>query len=201
VELAVPGGVTVSPAGPFRYRLAPGGHAAWDLTAHAPPQASGGRYFLAARIGDGLGQVIEDTAMVAVGERRWPDPELPPEESLELMLADYAAAAAEVELAVLTPELRLAPGGQGELVLSVTNGLASQLRGEAQLVSPFGSWETLRPWTQGFRAAPGERAMLRFQARVSATARPGTWWALVKIMYFGRVRYTQSIPVIVAHGH
>ena len=113
------------------------------------------------------------------------------------MQADYSAGAAEVELAVLTPELRLAPGGQGELLVSVTSGLASELRGEAQVVSPFGSWELLGPRTQGFRAAPGERAVLRFTAGVPTTARYGTWWALVKVMYFGRVRYTEAIPVIV----
>jgi hypothetical protein len=200
VELTVPGELTVSPAGPFRYELAPGGYAAWDLTVRAAPETGNGRYFLAARIGDGLdgpGLVIEDAAMVAVGERRWPDPDLPPEETLELLQADYIASAAEVELAVLTPELRLTPGGQAELAVSVTSGLASELRGEAQLVSPFGSWDLLGPWTQGFRAAPGEPVVLRFDVLASAAARHGTWWALVKIMYFGRVRYTDAVPVIV----
>jgi len=95
------------------------------------------------------------TAMVAVGEQLWPDPALPAEESLELMQADYAAGAAEAEVAVLTPGLRLTPGSEGELQVRVTSGLASELRGEAQLVSPFGSWEMLEPWTQGFSVAPG----------------------------------------------
>jgi hypothetical protein len=143
------------------------------------------------------GLVVEDAAMVAVGERRWPDPDLPPEETLELLQADYMASAAEVELAVLTPELRLAPGGRAELAVSVTSGLASELRGEAQLVSPFGCWDLLAPWTQGFRAAPGEPVVLRFDVLAPAAARHGTWWALVKIMYFGRVRYTDAVPVIV----
>jgi hypothetical protein len=27
-------------------------------------------------------------------------------------------------------------------------------------------------------------------------ARPGAhWWAVVKVMYFGRVRYSQAVPV------
>ena len=119
---------------------------------------------MAARIRDDLGHLIEDTAMVAVGERRWPDPDLPPEETLELMLADYSAGAAEVDLAVLTPGLRLAPGDQGELLVRVTSGLASELHGEAQLVSPFGTWEMLGPWTQGFSIAPGKSTVLRFTA-------------------------------------
>ena len=115
VELVVPDGITVTAEQDLRYELAPGGYAAWDLTVRAAPGTGPGRYFAAARIRDGHGHVIEDTAMVAVGERRWPDPALPPEEALMLMQADYSAAAAEVELAVLTPELRLAPGGRGEL--------------------------------------------------------------------------------------
>jgi len=36
---------------------------------------------------------------------------------------------------------------------------------------------------------------------VPATARPGTrCWALVKVMYFGRVRYTPAVPVHIVAG-
>jgi hypothetical protein len=199
VELVVPPGVTVTPDDPgqeLRYDLAPGGYAAWGLTVRAP-EAGPGRYFVAARIRDDLGQLVEDTAMVAVGERRWPDPGLPPEEALELMQADYSAGAAEVDLAVLTPGLRLAPGAEGELEVRVTSGLASELHGEAQLVSPFGTWEMTGAWTQGFSIAPGTGTVLRFPVRVPLTARHGQWWALVKLMYYGRVRYTEAIPVFI----
>jgi len=197
VELVTPAEVTVVPAADLRYQLAPGGYAAWDLAVRVPPGTATGRYFVAARIRDDLGHVVEDTAMVAVGERRWPDPDLPPEETLELMQADYSAGAAEVDLAVLTPELRLAPGGQGELLVRVTSGLASELHGEAQLVSPFGTWEMLGPLAQGFSIAPGTSTVLRFAASVPATARNAQWWALVKVMYYGRVRYTEAVPVVI----
>jgi predicted ATPase len=79
----------------------------------------------------------------------------------------------------------------------VTSGLASELRGEAQLVSPFGSWEMLGPWTQGFSVAPGASAVLRFAVHVPLTARHAQSWALVKVMYYGRVRYTEAIPVVI----
>lgn len=139
--------------------------------------------------------------MIAVGERRWPDPELPPEQALELMLADNVAGEAEIELAVLTPQLRITPGGHGELLASVTSRLASQLRGEAQLLSPFGTWQLLGPSAQGFTAAPQSPAVLRFGVAVPATARPGArWWALVKVMYYGRVRYTEAIDLMVLPG-
>ena len=197
VELVTPAEVTVTPDAELRYELAPGGYAAWDLAVRVSPGTAAGRYFVAARIRDDLGHLVEDTAMVAVGERRWPDPDLPPEETLELLQADYVAAAAELDLAVLTPELRLAPGGQGELLVRVTSGLASELHGEAQLVSPFGTWEMLGPPAQGFSIAPGTSTVLRFAANVPVAARPAQSWALVKVMYYGRVRYTEAIPVVI----
>jgi len=197
VELVVPDEVTVFPGTDLRYDLAPGGYAAWELSVRVPPGTAAGRYFVAARIRDDLGQLIEDTAMVAVGERRWPDPGLPPEEELELMQADYAAGAAEADVAVLTPRLRLTPGSEGELQVRVTSGLASELHGEAQLVSPFGTWEMFGPPAQGFSVAPGASTVLRFAVNVPVTARPAQWWALVKVMYYGRVRYAEAIPVVI----
>jgi hypothetical protein len=199
VDVVTPSGLTVAPDQDLRYELAPGGYAAWDLAVRAAPEADAGRYFVAARIGDERGHLIEDAAMVAVGERRWPDPALPPEEALDLMQADYVAGAAEVELAVLTPQLRVVPGGRDELLVRVTSRLASELRGEAQLVSPFGTWQMLSPPAQDFSAAPQTPVVLRFGVTGPTTARPGTqWWALVKVMYYGRVRYTEAIPVIIA---
>jgi hypothetical protein len=198
VELVVPDGITVTADRDLRYELAPGGYAAWDLTVRADPGTGPGRYFAAARIRDTHRHLIEDTAMIAVGERRWPDPTLPPEDALELMQADFSAAAAEVNLAVLTPELRLAPGQRGELAVSLTSRLASELHGEAQLASPFGTWEMLSPATRGFSVMPQRPVTLRFHVTVPATARPGSqWWALVKVMYYGRVRYSDAIPVII----
>ena len=198
VELVVPDGITVTADRDLRYELAPGGYAAWDLTVRADPGTGPGRYFAAARIRDTHRHLIEDTAMIAVGERRWPDPTLPPEEALELMLADFSAAAAEVNLAVLTPELRLAPGERGEVAVSLTSHLASELHGEAQLASPFGTWEMLSPAARGFSVMPQRPVTLRFHVTVPATARPcSQWWALVKVMYYGRVRYSDAIPVII----
>jgi hypothetical protein len=73
---------TGSPSAPepdLRYDNShPDGYAAWDLTVRAAPGTAPGRYFAAARIRDEHGHVIEDTAMVAVGERRWPDPSCRP---------------------------------------------------------------------------------------------------------------------------
>src|SRR5207247_970446 len=64
VELVAPAGVTVAASRDLRYDLAPGGYAAWGLSVRVPPGTAPGRYFVAARIRDDLGQLIEDTAMV-----------------------------------------------------------------------------------------------------------------------------------------
>jgi alpha-mannosidase len=200
-ELILPDGITVASAPDLRYDLVPGGYAAWDLTVRAAPGTAPGRYFASARIGDEHGHVIEDTAMVAVGERRWPDPALPPERAIEVMQADFIAAAAEMDVATLTPELRLTPGSADEVLVSVTTQLASPAHGEAQLVSPFGTWAMLGPLAQGFSVTAGEPAVLRFGVTVPATAPPGArWWALVKVMYFGRVLYSEAIPISIVAG-
>jgi alpha-mannosidase len=197
-ELVVPDGLLLQTPAQLSYQLEAGEHAAWDLTVRAAPGAAPGRYFLAARITDESGLVIEDAAMVAVGEKRWPARDLPPEEAMERMLADFGAGATEVELTVLTPDVRCAPGQSGELVVKVTNHLASELRGEAQLVSPFGAWELLGSSTEAIALTPGASTEVRYQLRAPATARPGAqWWALVKLMYFGRVWYTDSVPVTI----
>jgi alpha-mannosidase len=198
VELDVPPGLAVHPDGPLAYELPGGGHAGWDLAVRAQASTARGRYFVAARITDGLGQLIEDAALVAVGEPPAPDTTLPLEEVLPQIEADLHATGAEVGIDVLTPEISCPPGGRAELAVRIHNHLASELRGEAQLVSPFGSWEALAPWTSGFAAAPGAEATVRYRVAIPATARAGAqWWALVKVMYFGRPRYTQAIPVTV----
>jgi alpha-mannosidase len=190
--------LAVEPAGPLRYELGPLGHAAWDLTVAARPGARRGRHFVAARITVGDGQVLEDAVLVSVGEPAAPALDLPLEELFPLYLADQQKAAAELDLALDGSQLRLPPGGSGLVTATLRNATRSPVRGEAQLVSPFGSWAETAPWTRGFTAAPDQSIALDFTVTVPATARPGQhWWALVKVMYFGRVRYSDPVAVTV----
>jgi hypothetical protein len=184
--------------GGLSYDLTPNGFAAWDVTVTVPPGTADGRYFVTARITDALGQALEDTALVTVGELGAPGPDLEPEELFLRLQTDVTALAEEAELEILSPQVRLAPGESGELTARVSSRLASQLRGEVQLVSPIGTWRATGPWTQAVTVEPGGAATVRFGVTVPATAEPG-WesWLLVKLMYFGRVRYTQSVPLIV----
>ena len=198
-ELDVPEGLVVQPAGPFPFRLAGRGHAFWDLTVRARPRASAGHHFLAARIHDDLGQVLEDVTMVTLGEPAPPALDLPLDELLPLLDADQRAITAEIDAALLTRALSLSPGGRGELAVRVGNRAASPIRGEAQLLSPFGSWAAVHPWTRGFAVSPGKDITLRYHVRVPADTRLGTqWWIMVKLMYFGRICYTDCAPVLIA---
>jgi alpha-mannosidase len=204
-ELLVPDGLIAqvgdAPAASgtlLRYDLPGGGFASWDITVRAADPAPPGRFFLTARIRDGLGQVLEDAALVTVGEPGGPDASLPPEELFSRLQTDVQALDGEADMELLTPHLRLAPGQRGELTARVVSHLASPLRGEVQLISPIGTWQATDPWTQSVTADPGGEATVRFAVAVPATAEPG-WqsWLLVKLMYFGRVRYSRAIPLTV----
>jgi len=204
VELVVPDGLTVRVDGaadaraPLGYDLAPNGFAAWDVTVSAPAGTPAGRYFLTARITDRLGQVLEDAVLVTLGEAGPPEPDLEPEELFVRLQSDVMALAGEADLELTTTAVRLAPGASGPLEVKVTSHLASELRGEVQLVSPVGTWPGTGPWTQPVTVSPGGEATVRFAVTAPATAVPG-WesWLLVKLMYFGRVRYSDSVPLTV----
>src|SRR5690349_7974848 len=71
VTLDVPPGLAVArpdgtPAGPLSYSLGERGWARWDLLVAALPGTRPGRYFVAARTADDLGQLLEDTVLVTV---------------------------------------------------------------------------------------------------------------------------------------
>jgi alpha-mannosidase len=185
-----------TPAGPFEYSLAARGYARWDLAVAARPGTKPGRYFVSARTTDDLGQVLEDTALVTVGEPPAPARGMPREQLDVLLVADLVARDAEVELAMEPAVLDVAPGECAALAVRLVNRTASVIRGESQLISPWGTWREARPWTQGFTAGPGETVRLGYTVALPAGARPGSrWWALAKVMYFGRIRYTESAQI------
>jgi alpha-mannosidase len=198
VELGVPAGILAQPAGSLRYDIAPRGYLGWDVTVQAEPGTAAGRRFLTARITSPDGQVIEDSALLALGQPVPPATDVP--------LVDFAirqqsaddAQAGELELTVASPVLALRPGQSGPIEVRLASTCASQIRGEAQLVSPYGSWHQAGPWTRGFSVPPGAAQTLRFDVTAAPTARPGEqWWAIVKVMYFGRARYCEPVEVTI----
>jgi alpha-mannosidase len=202
VTLDVPPGLAVTgpdggAAGPLRYALdASCPHWEWELSVAARPGAAPGRYFVSARTADDLGQALEDTALITVGEPPPPSRVMPRAERDALLVADLQAREAEVEVAVEPAVIEMPPGGRATLTVRLANRTASVIRGESQLMSPFGTWHQVGPWTSGFTAGPGETVTVDYAVAVPAWARPGShWWALAKVMYFGRVRYTESAQI------
>ncbi len=202
VCLDIPPGLAVTgrdgqPAGELPYQLGSGGHAAWELTVRALPGAAG-RCYLAARITDALGQSLEDAALVTIGEPAPPALDLPLADLVPLIEAGQQADRGEITAALVAPRLALPPGGCGEIAVRLVNRTAAAIRGESQLLCPFGIWAAAGPWTLGFAAGPGEEVVLRYPVAVPAGARPGSgWWACAKVMYFGRVHYTECAAVTV----
>jgi len=181
VELDVPDGLTATPSGPMKYGLAAGEHAQFEVRLRTG--GVNGVRFVAARIRDELGQTLEDVVAVTVGEPPMGDP---------------------LEVTVTSGPVELAPGGQATLTVELTNRAASEVRGEAQLLSPFGTWDAAPgevvtgPWTQGFAVPAGATLQLHYAVRAPGDARPGAaWWAAVKVSTFGQVAYTATVPVTV----
>ncbi|HSR82956.1 MAG TPA: glycoside hydrolase family 38 C-terminal domain-containing protein, partial [Streptosporangiaceae bacterium] len=198
VRLDVPGDITVAPAGPLRYDLQPLEYQAFDLTAAAQPDAGPGRWFVAASIEEPSGQVVEDSALLSIGQPPEPRLDLPLPEVLAMQQAAETAQAGEADVSVLSPALAIRPGRADAIEVLVRNRTDAAIRGEAQLVSPFGSWQQTAPWTTGFALAAGQERTLRFEVRIPATARAGEqWWAIVKVMYFGRLQYTEPVEVTI----
>jgi alpha-mannosidase len=178
VELDVPDGLTASPARPMAYDLGAGDYAEFAVSLRADGAASG-TYFVAARIRDDLGQVLEDVVAVTVG-----------------------TASPPLDVSIEPAGLRLAAGERGEVAVRLANHARSEIRGEVQLLSPYGTWGgpgpdiSITPWTRGFAAPPGGRTEARYVVEAPAVARTGgMWWAVVKVAYFGRVYYTPAVSI------
>jgi alpha-mannosidase len=198
VRLDVPADIAVTPAGLLRYDLQPLGYQAFDLTVRAPADAGPGRWFVTASIEEPSGQVIEDSALLCIGQPPPPQLDLPLPEVLAMQQAVETAQAGEADVSLLSPTLAIGPGGTDAIEVLVRNRTAAAIRGEAQLISPFGSWRQTAPWTTGFALAAGDERTLRFEVRIPATARVGEqWWAIVKVMYFGRLQYSEPVEVTI----
>ena len=219
VTLVLPAGWKAEPSERL-YRLAPGAHLEFDTTIVPAPDAAAGRYFVAARIADEAGQQHEDVVTINLhpnnhdGDGSGPNRH-PPTASPSLAVAiERALRSAGVEpegdgptdsvgedpggellAEVLTREVAVKAGEAGEVRVTLRNRAASEIRGEAQILSPHETWPAISPWTQGFVVGPGEEQIVTFAIEPPYDSGGGTYWALVKVMYFGRLLYTESIPV------
>ena len=106
----------------------------------------------------------------------------------------------ELEAELSATELVIEPGQPAELRVRLRNSVAGEIRGEAQIISPHETWPLITPWTQGFSVAAGAETTVAFSIVAPLGFRGGDYWALVKLMYFGRLLYTESVRIEIKPG-
>ncbi|MFI6596411.1 glycoside hydrolase family 38 C-terminal domain-containing protein [Nonomuraea sp. NPDC050536] len=194
VDLRVPGGWTATP-GNRAFRVEAGGHLRFPVT--VTPAPGQGLHFVSAsvRVGD---QVVEDVATVPLGEApELPVPGRPEDEGYNGTTATEGRPTG-LTVSAVSDSLSLRPGDRSAVVVRLANTTADEIRGEAQLASPWGTWELLPEVIRGFTLAPGETADVEFPVEVPPDATPGHAWALAKVMWFGRCQYSPAVRLEVA---
>ncbi|MBD0695285.1 NEW3 domain-containing protein [Streptomyces sp. CBMA123] len=193
-----PKGWTTS-VGSRPYRLPAGGHLRFPVTVTPPAGVPAGLHFAAVRI-EHDGQQIEDVVTIAVGDL----PELlpVPGEAPEDWTAAQGTKAATgrdtgLSVDVSAETLRVAPGGRADLTLTLTNRTRGEIRGELQLVSPWGTWEAIAEPVRGFTVPADSSVTVDFAVTAPESIDPGAYWALAKIMWFGRCQYAPTVALVV----
>ncbi|MFH9352779.1 NEW3 domain-containing protein [Kitasatospora sp. NPDC017646] len=181
------------------YRLEPGGHLRFPVTLTPPADAEPGLHFAAVRI-EHDGQQIEDVVTIAVGDLPGLLPvsgEAP--EDWTAAQGTGAATARDTGLSVDVSHdcLHLTAGGRASLGLTLTNHTRGEIRGELQLVSPWGTWEAISDPVRGFTVPAGSSVSVDFAIAAPGSTDPGAYWALAKVMWFGRCQYAPTVALVV----
>ncbi|MGW3183412.1 glycoside hydrolase family 38 N-terminal domain-containing protein [Kitasatospora sp. NPDC001119] len=181
------------------YRLAPDGHLRFPVTLTPPVDAEPGLHFAAVRI-EHDGQQIEDVVTIAVGDL----PDLLPvpgdtPEDWTIAQGTKAASGRDtgLDVEVSTETLHVVPGSRTALSLTLTNRTRGEIRGELQLVSPWGTWDVIADPVRGFTVPAGSSSVVEFAVSVAESTDPGSYWALAKVMWFGRCRYAPTVALVV----
>jgi alpha-mannosidase len=176
VDLIIPPGITVTSQGSLDFDLSDG-YRRFELLVAPDANAVPGVCHLAARIPAEHGQVIEDVCTIRMG----------------------AASLAGPRITARTdpPALAVCPGESSPVYVLLTNHCLDEVRGEAQLITPFGTWDITGPRTHAFAIPPGKDRVLKYQVRVPEGAPPAASWVLIKVMSFGEITYTESIPLTI----
>jgi len=169
---------TVRPSS-WPVRLGPGEFAELPVRVAVPAGAPAGDHLVSVSV-EHAGRVVEDLVTVSV-----PGPR------------GGAVSRGEVAVLLDTPALAVRPGGRAVLRAVLENRFRSPVHAVAHLVGPVDTWQLTPRRMAGVRLAADARVRLDFPVLVPADARPGSWWLLVKLMYAGRVAYTDSVRLIV----
>jgi hypothetical protein len=176
-----PAGWTATP-GEHRVRLQPGQHTGTPVAVRVPAAAAAGLYPIRARLdltGDvprAWRQAVEDVAVVAVG-----DP------GADRLL--YVDGAADIEVTA---------GRTARLSVIVGTDAHADLAVEAHLITPWGTWEWAGPAAVGALVPARGSVDVEFTLSPPLWAKPGFWWALVRVGGAGGLVYTPAVRMTVA---
>ncbi|MGW2253926.1 glycoside hydrolase family 38 N-terminal domain-containing protein [Kitasatospora sp. NPDC001660] len=203
-DAAVEGTAVVLPPAGWRtslgsrpYRLEAGGHVRFPVALTPPTDAGPGLYFAAVRLTYD-GQEIEDVVTIAVGDLPdlLPVPGGTPEDRAATQGTKAEAGRdTGLEVAASHETLHLTPGGRTTLALTLTNRTRSEIRGELQVVSPWGTWEAIEAPVRGFAVAAGRSSAIAFDITAPEDLDEGAYWALAKVMWFGRCQYSPTVAL------
>ncbi|GLX99269.1 glycoside hydrolase family 38 C-terminal domain-containing protein [Herbidospora sp. NBRC 101105] len=181
VRVVVPPGWAATPSR-RPVRLPPRGWTSFDVVVTPAPGAGEGPWPVAVTLAHG-GQTHEDVVFFdGSGHPVSPGP-------ASLLAVDVPEEGVEAR-----------PGKRSRLPVTLTNRAGFAIRGEIQVLGPWGTWEVTGPLIRPLEIAPGEETVLDVVADVPLGMRPGDWWVLVKAMWFGRVSYSPAVPLRV-RGH
>ncbi|MFB9906719.1 glycoside hydrolase family 38 N-terminal domain-containing protein [Allokutzneria oryzae] len=179
VRLVVPDGWTSTPA-QLPFGLAPGGHWQTEVQVSAPGGDQQGPHPVRAQlelVGEALPpswrQVVEDVAM----------------------LSTVAEPAQPLRLAGSPRAVRVARGARERLTVDVVCQTSAPVSVEAQLLTPWGTWDATPDWWQ-VRELKG-RTEFGFDIAPPPWAEPGAYWALVKVAGAGRILYSDAVALVV----
>jgi hypothetical protein len=204
VEILAPDGWDVEPSGQL-FSLSAAASVQVPVRLRVPPSCRPGRHFVAVRVNGPALQGQEDVLTVdvvpALAEAGTAGARSGPASAADALLAKAAPLGhpggqveAELELALETLDVAVAPGERATIGIVMTNRTAAQIRGELQLLSPVETWPYVSPWAQGFALGPGQRS--RAEAWVHGPE--SGWlssWALFKVTYFGRLWYSPAVAL------
>ncbi|GAA3796347.1 NEW3 domain-containing protein [Sphaerisporangium flaviroseum] len=175
VTFTAPDGWTCEPA-ERPYALPPGGHASVPVRVVPADGAEPGVYWLRAGTSHG-GQAYEDVTRLHVG----------------------GGQDTRLEVVVETPHVRLTPGdsaaASGAVEVLLRSPARTDVSVQAQLISPWHTFELIPEWNTGVVVPARGEARLRFDVQAPPGTRPGHWWAVVKLASAGQLHYTEAVRI------
>ncbi len=177
VRLVVPPGWSVTPD-EVPFDLPAGGFLRTRVRVDRPRGAAPGRYPVRARVDPPFD--VEDVAFVDVPE--WGG------------MPDDGPVAA-LWFARPPEPVRVAAGGRVVVPVEVASSLWGAIAVEVRLVSPWGTWDALRPYALGGEVPARGRARFEFTVAPPRWTAPGRWWLVAKVAGAGLVHCSPAVTL------